>query len=389
MEESWWLTMIGFLLGLMFLFSGFLVNALQVLSVLLFLPFSRKAYRLANIMLMDSLWSELVWLLDWWAGVKVRLYTDAETWKLMGNEHALLICNHSSDIDWLVGWLLAQRVGCLGSTRAVMKMSTKFLPVVGWSMWLSEYVFLARNWAIDETTLKRGFERLKSFPRPMWVALFVEGTRFTKAKLAAAQEYAVSVGMQIPKHVLIPRTKGFVSAVQNLRGFVPVVYDMTVAISKEAPNPTILRILKCQSSVVHVHVRRVPMKQLPTTDTEIAAWCREAFHKKDMMLDQHVKANTFGEHLYQPDPRPIRPLVVVVGWGIVLLTGAVWLLRTLLCTRSGIALVAGVLVLLLFLVQVLVLSSQSERSTDPAASKPKPIHSTQRPAPDPDHIKLH
>jgi lysophosphatidic acid acyltransferase/lysophosphatidylinositol acyltransferase len=71
MEESWWLTMIGFLLGLMFLFSGFLVNALQVLSVLLFLPFSRKAYRLANIMLMESLWSELVWLLDWWAGVKV------------------------------------------------------------------------------------------------------------------------------------------------------------------------------------------------------------------------------------------------------------------------------------------------------------------------------
>ncbi len=39
--------------------------------------------------------------------------------------------------------------------------------------------------------------------------------------------------------------------------------------------------------------------------------------------------------------------------------------------------------------QVLVLSSQSERSTDPAASKPKPIHSTERPAPDPDHIKLH
>lgn len=42
------------------------------------------------------------------------------------------------------------------------------------------------------------------------------------------------------------------SAVQNLRGFVPVVYDMTVAISKEAPNPTILRILKCQSSVVNI-----------------------------------------------------------------------------------------------------------------------------------------
>ncbi len=132
------------------------------------------------------------------------------------------------------------------------------------------------------------------------------------------------------------------SAVQNLRDFVPVVYDMTVAISKEAPDPTILRILKCQSSVVniiinlkyngpwvqnannsqgkkyrevwsgmfvensrhaclqvHVHVRRVPMKQLPTTDIEIAAWCREAFHKKVLINVLLVCAN---DNLVQHHP---------------------------------------------------------------------------------------
>lgn len=48
----------------------------------------------------------------------------------------------------------AQRVGCLGGTRAVMKKSTQYLPVIGWSMWFSEYVFLARNWTVDEQTLK-------------------------------------------------------------------------------------------------------------------------------------------------------------------------------------------------------------------------------------------
>lgn len=26
----------------------------------------------------------------------------------LGQEHALVICNHRSDIDWLVGWVLAQ-----------------------------------------------------------------------------------------------------------------------------------------------------------------------------------------------------------------------------------------------------------------------------------------
>jgi 1-acyl-sn-glycerol-3-phosphate acyltransferase len=36
----------------------------------------------------------------------------------------------------------------------VMKKSTQYLPVIGWSMWFSEYVFLARNWSVDEKTLK-------------------------------------------------------------------------------------------------------------------------------------------------------------------------------------------------------------------------------------------
>jgi hypothetical protein len=35
----------------------------------------------------------------------------------------------------------------------------------------------------------------------------VEGTRFTQAKLLAAQEYAASQGLPIPRNVLIPRTK--------------------------------------------------------------------------------------------------------------------------------------------------------------------------------------
>jgi len=28
--------------------------------------------------------------------------------KIVGKENALFICNHRSDIDWLIGWVLAQ-----------------------------------------------------------------------------------------------------------------------------------------------------------------------------------------------------------------------------------------------------------------------------------------
>ena len=55
--------------------------------------------------------------------------------------------------------------------------------------------------------LQSGLLRLKDFPLPFWLALFVEGTRFTEAKLLAAKEYAVANGLPVPRNVLIPRTK--------------------------------------------------------------------------------------------------------------------------------------------------------------------------------------
>lgn len=55
--------------------------------------------------------------------------------------------------------------------------------------------------------LQSGLQQLKDYPLPFWLALFVEGTRFTQAKLLAAQEYAASAGLPVPRNVLIPRTK--------------------------------------------------------------------------------------------------------------------------------------------------------------------------------------
>ncbi|CAA2965072.1 1-acyl-sn-glycerol-3-phosphate acyltransferase 2 [Olea europaea subsp. europaea] len=234
---------------------------------------------------------------------------DSETFKLMGKEHALIMPNHRSDIDWLVGWVLAQKSGCLGSSLAVMKKSSKLLPVIGWSMWFSEYLFLERSWAKDESTLKLGFQRLRDFPQPFWLALFVEGTRFTQAKLLAAQEYATSTGLAVPRNVLIPRTKGFVTAVSQMRSFVPAIYDVTVAIPKTSPAPTMLRLFKGQSSVVHVHLKRHLMKDLPETDDAVAQWCRDAFVAKDKLLDKHIADNSFGEQL-QDTSRPLKSLVV-------------------------------------------------------------------------------
>ncbi|KAL6534619.1 1-acyl-sn-glycerol-3-phosphate acyltransferase 2 [Orobanche gracilis] len=300
-------------LGVLFFFSGLVVNLIQAICYVLIRPISKNTYRRVNREVAEILWLELVWLIDWWAGVK-----------LMGREHALVISNHRSDIDWLVGLVLAQRSGCLGSSLAVMKKSSKLLPVIGWSMWFSEYLFLERSWAKDESTLKSGLQRLRDFPRPFWLALFVEGTRFTQPKLLAAQEYASSAGLPVPRNVLIPRTKGFVTAVSHMRSFVPAIYDVTVAIPKTSIPPTMLRLFKGQFFVVHVHLKRHLMKDLPETDDAVAQWCRDAFFVKDKLLDKHISEGSFGEQL-QNTGRPVRSLLgfrVVSSWAILLILGS-------------------------------------------------------------------
>lgn len=131
-------------IGMLFILSGLLVNLVQAFFYVLIRPLSKKTYRKINKVVAELLLLELIWLFDWWAGIKVELYMDSQTFEMMGKEHALLICNHRSDIDWLVGWVIAQRAGCLGSALAIMKKEAKFLPVVGWSMWFSDYVFFGQ-----------------------------------------------------------------------------------------------------------------------------------------------------------------------------------------------------------------------------------------------------
>ncbi|KAI9122498.1 hypothetical protein K1719_006338 [Acacia pycnantha] len=140
-------------IGILFILSGFLVNLTQAILFVLVRPVAKNWYRTTNKLLLESLWLEVVWLFDWWAGIKVELHTDSETYnQFMGylpsirdcKENALLICNHRSDIDWLVGWILAQvpiysiistafsypTNWLPWSTVAVMKKELKYLPVI-------------------------------------------------------------------------------------------------------------------------------------------------------------------------------------------------------------------------------------------------------------------
>ncbi|CAI0412375.1 unnamed protein product [Linum tenue] len=352
------------LIGIVFFASGLVVNLVQAVTFLFFRPFSKGLYRRINKVVAEMLWLELIWLVDWWANLKVEVYADDETFNLLGKEHAMLLSNHRSDVDWLIGWVLAERSGCLGSSLAIMKRENKWLPIIGWSMWFSDYVFLTRSWDKDESTLKSGFERLVDFPMPFWLAVFAEGTRFTQAKLEAAQEFAAAKGLPSPRNVLIPRTKGFVSAVTHLRAFVPAIYDCTVAVPKDQPSPTLLRMFRRQASVINVKIKRHPMHELPETADGISQWCKDLFIAKDAALDKFLVKDTFSERKHDIG-RPKKSLCVAIVWSTLL----VWAIASLFQWLSHlgswvvIAILVTLLVIIMIGMHILIQSSESEHST--------------------------
>jgi hypothetical protein len=53
--------------------SGLVINGLELLSVLI-RPFSRYHYRLFNKILIGLQWPVLVWLIEKWSNVKIKMY---------------------------------------------------------------------------------------------------------------------------------------------------------------------------------------------------------------------------------------------------------------------------------------------------------------------------
>ena len=47
----------------------------------------------------------------------------------------------TSELDWLFGWMVADRHACLGNARVFVKKILKYVPVVGWA-WNFRYLYI-------------------------------------------------------------------------------------------------------------------------------------------------------------------------------------------------------------------------------------------------------
>ncbi|EDW41751.1 1-acyl-sn-glycerol-3-phosphate acyltransferase delta [Drosophila sechellia] len=329
------------LIAVTFFTCGFFVNIGQLLLILLVRPFDKKLSRSLAYYLHYSFYCILVCVAEWYAGSKLRVYIDPQDEpKFFGKEHGLLLMNHTYEIDWLTTWMITDKLGNLGGTKAYAKKMLRYVPVVGWVWWMAEFIFLDRNFEKDKVVIKTQLKEVFSYPDPVWILLNAEGTRFTPAKHELSVKFAEERGLPVLKHHLIPRTKGFTTSLPTMRGICPAIYDINLAFKKNAePKPTMLSQLNGEPVEPYMYIRRVPLDVVPDGEKEAAAWMQDFFAEKDKIIDSFHETGSFfknsgvkevPEKIYKPR---LSTLLNFLGWA----TFAVWCILHYLVT----SLVAG------------------------------------------------
>ncbi|XP_034464439.1 1-acyl-sn-glycerol-3-phosphate acyltransferase delta [Hippoglossus hippoglossus] len=321
-----------------FLASGLIVNLLQICTLPLWLVSKRLARRI-NIQLCYWVSSQPVAVLEWWSGTQCTLYTDPESYTLYGKENAIVVMNHSFEIDFLCGWTFCERFGVLGSSKVLAKKELAYVPVIGWMWYFMEIVFCKRKWEEDRRTVAQSLQNLWDYPEKFWFLLFCEGTRLTPKKHVVSMQVAESKGLAKLKHHLLPRTKGFWVTVQNLRGTAVALYDSTLNF-RNNEKPTVLGILSGKKYHADLYVRRIPLEQIPEGEAECAAWLHKLYQEKDSFQEHYTQTGRFPGPKTSPPSRPWS-LINWLIWSCLLLYPLGLLLARLISSGSVFTLLAA------------------------------------------------
>ncbi|KAL0983866.1 hypothetical protein UPYG_G00134040 [Umbra pygmaea] len=324
-----------------FLVSGLLINLLQICTLPLW-PINKQLARRINCKLGYSLTSQSVAILEWWSGTEVTIYTDPKDSLLYGQENAIVILNHNFEIDFLCGWSFCDRFGLLGSSKCLAKKELSYLPVIGWMWYFLEMVFIKRKWEEDKNNFVQRVQNLQDYPEKFWFLLQCEGTRFTKEKHRASMQVAEKKGMPLLKHHLLPRTKGFWVAVQNLRGTVAAVYCCTLNF-RDNETPTLRGVIRGKTYHPDFYIRRFPLETVPEDEAECSAWLHRLYQEKDRYQEDYRQTGRFPGPIVKA-PRSPWTLINWLAWTSFLVYALCLVLFKIVNSGSVLTIVATVAV---------------------------------------------
>ena len=99
------------------------------------------------------MFSELTFLAEWWSGLDIKLYGTKEDFEKLGKESAICLCNHRSDVDWLIGYTVAGRAGVLAvcelNWRPVLSSDQLNIKIVVFAFWYMDNVHQDHQQAVQ------------------------------------------------------------------------------------------------------------------------------------------------------------------------------------------------------------------------------------------------
>jgi hypothetical protein len=102
----------------------------------------------------------------------------------------------------------------------------------------------------------------------------------------------------VPRHTLVPRSKGFSASVEGLRSHITAVYDLTIAYEEAVPS--LWQYIKGLVKRIHVHVRRFSVEELPHTGDDLRLWLLARWDEKNDLLDHYYANGSFPNHPSTP-----------------------------------------------------------------------------------------
>ncbi|KAG8377726.1 hypothetical protein BUALT_Bualt08G0062700 [Buddleja alternifolia] len=283
-----------------FMFCVYFIPLAAVVLRLFSVHYSRK-----SVAFLFGLWLGL-WPFFFEKVNKTRVIFSGE--KVSVEDRVLLIANHKTEVDWMYLWDLALRKGCLGYIKYVLKSSLMRLPIFGWGFHFLEFIPVERKWEVDETVIRQLLSTFTDPHDPLWLALFPEGTDYSEEKCVKSQKFADENGFPVLEHVLLPKTRGFHACLEILRGSFDAVYDVTIAYKNQCPS-FLDNVFGVDPSEVHMHVRRIPISDVPTSEIEVTSWLMDAFQFKDQLLSDFTVNGHFPQEGTEEELSTVKCLI--------------------------------------------------------------------------------
>ncbi|XP_064101870.1 LOW QUALITY PROTEIN: 1-acyl-sn-glycerol-3-phosphate acyltransferase epsilon-like [Macrobrachium nipponense] len=224
--------------------------------------------------------------------LEVVLYGDAYD-VLKKRESVLYLGNHQSTVDWIVADMVSLRCGSLGHLRYVMKDTLQLIPLYGFYFYVHGCIYVKRG-KFSQQKMIASLDYLKNPKIPTWLVVFPEGTRYYPGHpkvIEKSEKYARDNNIQVLKHHLVPKTRGTWLVTKILHA-IDAIYDVSAfyegSVNEEGIRgnaPQLIGMLMGKCKKIHIHIRRIPMSEVPKDEEELKVWLHNLYIKKDELAE--------------------------------------------------------------------------------------------------------